>query len=99
MGSPVGGGVLWARGGVPRGSHGRGVLSCGGVDVRQGGVSRGGGGGAFRAAGRDGGGVSRGPVEPALSGARRDVLKRIDQSEFEGFEYTHPLLLSAEESA
>ncbi|XP_022454475.1 protein kinase C zeta type isoform X4 [Delphinapterus leucas] len=28
-----------------------------------------------------------------------DVLKRIDQSEFEGFEYTHPLLLSAEESA
>ncbi|KAB0399473.1 hypothetical protein E2I00_015783, partial [Balaenoptera physalus] len=24
---------------------------------------------------------------------------RIDQSEFEGFEYTHPLLLSAEESA
>ncbi|TKC42927.1 hypothetical protein EI555_019456, partial [Monodon monoceros] len=66
---------------------------CGGVDV--GGSRVGGGGGASRAAGR---GLAR-PVEPALSGTHRDVLKRIDQSEFEGFEYTHPLLLSAEESA
>lgn len=28
----------------------------------------------------------------------RDTIKRIDQSEFEGFEYINPLLLSAEES-
>lgn len=27
----------------------------------------------------------------------RDVVKKIDQSEFEGFEYINPLLMSAEE--
>lgn len=30
--------------------------------------------------------------------AHRDAIKRIDQSEFEGFEYINPLLLSTEES-
>lgn len=28
----------------------------------------------------------------------RDIIKRIDQSEFEGFEYINPLLLSTEET-
>uniref|UniRef100_A0A672HDR9 protein kinase C n=1 Tax=Salarias fasciatus TaxID=181472 RepID=A0A672HDR9_SALFA len=35
---------------------------------------------------------SRVPLE-----SRRDVVKKIDQSEFEGFEYINPLLMSAEE--
>lgn len=33
------------------------------------------------------------PFSPSYS----DVVKKIDQSEFEGFEYINPLLMSAEE--
>lgn len=35
---------------------------------------------------------------PPAAFAHRDAIKRIDQSEFEGFEYINPLLLSTEES-
>ncbi|KAG7239813.1 hypothetical protein INR49_028346 [Caranx melampygus] len=38
------------------------------------------------------------PGVRAVLGPGRDVIKRIDQSEFEGFEYINPLLLSTEES-
>ena len=54
-------------------------------------------GGVSLAPGARQGPISNTPTEPSLA-PRRDVIKRIDQSEFEGFEYINPLLLSTEES-
>lgn len=37
------------------------------------------------------------PSSSSSSSSHSDVVKKIDQSEFEGFEYINPLLMSAEE--